>query len=234
MTNYFAFDIETVKRCPDGDSWRNHRPLGIACAAAATVCIEQPRVWHGTAADGSIATRMDQEELRQLVGDLVAAVDQGFTLLTWNGTGFDFDILAEESGLIEECRTLARNHVDMMFHLFCVKGYPLGLRAACSGSGTTAKAEGMDGAKAVRMWHAGARQEVIDYCVRDVQATLELASATERKRRLTWLSKAGNPQFLPIPGGWKNVADVLRIPEPDTSWMSRPLARSEFTAWLRG
>jgi hypothetical protein len=234
LTNYFAFDIETVKRFPDGDSWRNHRPLGIACAAAAAVCFEQPRVWHGAAADGSIATRMDQEELRQLVGDLVAAVDQGFTLLTWNGMGFDFDILAEESGLIEECRALARNHVDMMFHLFCVKGFPLALRTACIGSGTTSKVEGMDGAKAVQMWHAGARQEVIDYCVRDVQATLELANATERKRRLTWLSKAGNPQFLPIPSGWKKVDNALRIPEPDTSWMSRPLARSEFTAWLRG
>lgn len=231
MANYFAFDIETVKRFPDGADWRKHRPLGIACAAAAS-SMEQPRIWHGTDAAGAIATRMARNELRQLVGDLVAAVDRGFTLLTWNGTGFDFDILAEESGMIDECRTLAANHVDMMFHLFCVKGYPLALRTACIGSGTTAKSEGMDGAKAVQMWHAGARQEVIDYCVRDVQATLELANATERKRRLTWRSRAGNLQFLPIPSGWKTVEDALRIPEPDTSWMTHPLTRSEFTDWL--
>lgn len=234
MTDYFAFDIETVKRFPDGADWRKHRPLGIACAAAAASSMEQPRVWHGAAADGTIATRMAREELRQLVRDLVAAVDQGFTLLTWNGTGFDLDILAEESGLIEECRALARNHVDMMFHLFCVKGYPLGLRAACIGSGTATKTAGMDGAKAVRMWHAGARQEVIDYCVQDVQSTLELANVTELKGRLTWRSRAGNPQFLPIPGGWKTVDDALRIPEPDTSWMRQPLSRSQFTAWFRG
>ena len=233
MANYFAFDIETVKRFPDGADWRNHRPLGIACAAAAS-SMEQPRIWHGAAADGSIATRMKKQELRHLVRDLVAAVDRGFTLLTWNGTGFDFDILAEESGMIDECRTLAKNHVDMMLHLFCVKGYPLALRTACIGSGTTAKTTGMDGAKAVQMWHAGARQEVIDYCVQDVQSTLELAGVTERKGRLTWRSRAGKPQSLSIPGGWKTVADALCIPEPDTSWMSRPLSRREFTAWLGG
>ena len=82
--------------------------------------------------------------------------------------------------------------------------------------------------------HAGARQEVIDYCVQDVQSTLELANVTERKGRLTWRSRAGNPQFLPIPGGWKTVNDALRIPEPDTSWMRQPLSRSQFTAWFRG
>ncbi len=233
MANYFAFDIETVKRFPDGADWRNHRPLGIACAAAAASSLEKPLVWHGVAGDGSIATQMNKDELRELVGNLVDAADRGFTLLTWNGTGFDFDILAEESGMWDECRSLARNHVDMMLHLFCVKGYPLSLRAACIGSGTATKTEGMDGAKAVQMWHDGARQEVIDYCVQDVQSTLELAIATERKGRLTWRSRAGNPMVLPIRGGWKTVDDSLRIPEPDTSWMDRPLYRSEFTDWLR-
>jgi hypothetical protein len=30
-----------------------------------------------------------------------------YTLLTRNGAGFDLDILAEESGLMEQCRVLA-------------------------------------------------------------------------------------------------------------------------------
>jgi hypothetical protein len=45
-----------------------------------------------------------------------------YTIVTWNGTGFDFDILAEESGMLAECKGLAVNHVDMMFHVLCRLG----------------------------------------------------------------------------------------------------------------
>lgn len=232
MSDYAAFDIETVKQFPDGARWQQHRPLGIACAAVFTSSMEQPRVWHGATADGAIAEQLSKEESRGLVNDLVAMVEAGFTLLTWNGTAFDFDVLAEESGMLEECRDLARSHVDMMLHFFCVKGYPLALKTACTGAGTTTKPEGMDGARAVRMWREGARQEVIDYCGLDTRITLELAVATERLGRLPWTSRAGNPLHLRLRRGWQSVEHVLRYPEPDTSWMDSPLSRRQFTAWL--
>ncbi len=232
MPDYAAFDIETVKPFPDGARWQEHRPLGIACAAVLTSSMERPRVWHGAAADGTIAVQMNNEESRGLVNDLVAMVDGGCTLLTWNGTAFDFDVLAEESGMQTECRSLAKSHVDMMLHFFAVKGYPLGLKAACGGAGTTTKPEGMDGARAVQMWHEGARQEVIEYCGLDTQITLELAIATERMGRLPWTSRSGNRLHLSLPRGWQSVEEVLRYPEPDTSWMDSPLTRKQFTAWL--
>jgi hypothetical protein len=31
---------------------------------------------------------------------------------------------------------------------------------------------------------------------------------------------------------FKTVAEVLREPEPDQSWMNRPIKRRQFTAWL--
>ena len=43
----------------------------------------------------------------QLVADLTSFVDQGYTILTWNGVGFDFNILREESCLTSQCRKLA-------------------------------------------------------------------------------------------------------------------------------
>ena len=196
--------------------------------------MKQPRTWFTAAADGAIADQMSKEDLGRLAKDLAEMVESGCTLLTWNGTGFDFDILAEESGMEDECKSLAKNHVDMMLHLFCVKGYPLALRTACIGAGTTIKTAGMDGAKAVRMWYEGARQEVIDYCGQDVQVTLELAIASEKMRGLHWSSRAGNPQHLSLPRGWQSVEDVLRFPEPDNSWMNSPMSRREFTGWLDG
>jgi hypothetical protein len=57
---------------------------------------------------------MIREEAAELVQYLSAQVEHGYTLLTWNGVGFDLDVLAEESGLLETCRTLALAHVDTM------------------------------------------------------------------------------------------------------------------------
>jgi len=51
-------------------------------------------------------------------------VDKGYTLLTWNGLAFDFDVLSEESGDFDRCRDLALNHVDMMFQMPCFTSLP--------------------------------------------------------------------------------------------------------------
>ena len=74
---------------------------------------------------------MDREELALMVRQLAAL--QGFTIVTWNGLGFDFDVLAEESGLPRECAETGLDHVDMMFHVLCKLGHPLGLDAAARG-----------------------------------------------------------------------------------------------------
>ena len=47
---------------------------------------------------------MSRQEAAGLVRYLATQVAQGYTVVTWNGVGFDFDVLAEESGMLEECR----------------------------------------------------------------------------------------------------------------------------------
>jgi hypothetical protein len=77
---------------------------------------------------------MTKSHCQMLVRQLVELSNkENFTILTWNGLSFDFDILAEESGMFNECKDLALNHVDMMFHFFASKGFPLGLDAASKG-----------------------------------------------------------------------------------------------------
>ena len=88
---------------------------------------------------------MTRDEAAALVGYLEARTKEGYTLLTWNGLGFDFDILSEESNLLDTCRQLAANHVDMMFHVFCELGHAVGLDAAAKGMGLAGKTEGHEG-----------------------------------------------------------------------------------------
>jgi hypothetical protein len=229
---YLAFDIETTRIMPEGVAdWKKYRPLGISCAAALPSDGEAA-LWFGKTNSGDYASQMSVEETQELVKHLQTQVEAGYMILTWNGLGFDFDILAEESGMHPACKQLAIEHTDMMFHVFCLKGYPLGLDKAAKGMGLKGKPPGITGEMAPRMWAEGQYQQVLDYVQQDVRTLLELAHAIDLERQLRWVSNSGRPQRLSLPSGWLTVRESQNLPLPDTSWMSNPWPRSKFTKWL--
>src|SRR5450759_3950684 len=167
---YLAFDIETSKDVPGEEfNWRAHRPLGISCAATLTSDTDQPRLWYGKTPDGLPDKRMSREDAQGLVQYLSSMAASGFRILSWNGLGFDFDVLAEESGAAASCRDCALGHVDMMFHVVCAKGYPVGLENAAKGLGLPGKPPGMSGALAPKLWAEGHFKEVLEYVAQDVR-----------------------------------------------------------------
>ena len=226
-----GFDLETAKPFPEGEDWHGHRPLGITCAAI-WQGEERNDVWYSKGKDGLPLDKMTREDLGSLVKRLVTLTSMGYQLVTWNGLGFDFDVLAEESGMANECVELANAHVDMMLHLFCVKGYPLALATAAEYVGMAGKYQGMSGTDAVRLWAEGEHEKVLKYVRQDARITAMLARASEDVGELGWISKAGRKQELRIPHGWLSVQESLAMPEPDTSWMTDPIPRSNFTRWL--
>jgi len=122
--------------------------------------------------------------------------------------------------------------VDMMFHAFCSLGYPIALDKAAQGMGLPGKPPGMSGAKAPQLWAQGRFQEVLDYVAQDVRTALQLAETCEQRGKLQWITRRGTTGTMPLANGWLTVREALRLPEPDTSWMSTPMSRSGFTAWL--
>jgi len=230
---FLAFDIETAKDVPGDDfNWKPHRPLGISCAATLASDAGKARLWFGGAAQSSPALKMSREENAELVRYLCDRVVDGYTIVTWNGLAFDFDILAEESGLSAKCKKLALEQVDMMFHVFCVKGFPVGLDNAARGSGVKGKPAGMSGIEAPQLWQRGEHQAVLDYVGQDVRTTLELALLSEQQKALRWITQKGTRSECPLGSGWLAVEQAMRLPKPDTSWMTKPMLRSHFTAWL--
>lgn len=231
--NYIAFDIETAKiiEGPLGDL-KSHRPLGITCAATLASSDQEPRTWHGRNADGTPAAQMSSEELSELVRFLVDARDKGATILTWNGLSFDFDILAEESGMVDECKSLARDHVDMMFHAFCQLGYPIGLGKTAEGMGVPGKSSDDAQKLAPNMWADGKHDEILEYVAQDARVTLSVGQACEERGEICWITRKGYPSCKAIENGWLTVTGALELPEPDTSWMDAPMLRTRFTDWL--
>lgn len=230
---YIGFDHEIAKIIgPDFSQWRLFRPLGITCAA---LYLEgnEPMLRHDTTPQGNPAPKMSREYACRLVSELMDWTEKGYLIFTWNGLGFDFDVLAEESNLWKECRHLALNHVDMMFHFFCIKGFPLKLDKAAKGMGLTGKTAGMTGDQAPILWQQGQYDQVLEYVGQDSRTTVEVARAVEKKHYLRWTSNSGRPQRVDFPNGWLTVEQALKLPLPDTSWMSNPISRNQFLAWIK-
>lgn len=226
---YLAFDLEIAREVPaDETDWKKHRPLGITCAAAAS---SDGGLWNWWAHDamGKFTDKMSRSQCHQMVEDLQWLSDD-YTILSWNGLGFDFDILNEESQHQQGyCKSLALNHIDMMFHFLCSKGFALGLDAASKGMGLPGKPEGMDGAKVPELW-ATDPHKVLSYCSLDVKNTLGIAEAVEAAGHLNWTARSGRPNSWDCKK-WLTVKEALALPEPDTSWMSDPWQRSKFHGW---
>lgn len=96
-----GFDIEIAKEV-EGSDWDSQRPFGIAVAVA---LLQEPgstyRDTHifygGPGGKAKPWPQMSQQQVCHLVIWLKEKVREGYTICTWNGTRFDFSVLAEES-----------------------------------------------------------------------------------------------------------------------------------------
>lgn len=230
---YLAFDLETAK-IVQGRSFNlaKERPLGVTCIATLKSDETNPQLWYGKDSDDSPSRQMTADDLEPFIAFLNDSVADGYTILTWNGLGFDFDVLAEESGHTDACRQLALSHVDMLYHVFCEKGFPVSLANAAAGLGVQGKAGDVDGMDAPVLWSQGRHQDVLDYVAQDARATLAVAIAAEDQKQFSWITAKGRPSKLPLRSGWLTVEAARQLPEPDTSWMDRPIPRSRFDGWL--
>lgn len=229
---YLSFDIETAKVLPeDFGDLLSYRPLGICCAGALKANNPLPELFYSEFPNGNPAPEMSQSDLSNIVDILLESVDDGYTIVTHNGLGFDFNVLAEESWRLDDCRKLALGHIDMMFHVFCGKGFGVGLNAAAKAIGLC-KPDNMDGSVAPQLWKDGDHKRVLDYVSHDCKMTLEVAVTSEQKGSFRWITKRDTTASFDIPHGWLTVHDAMNLPLPDTSWMDNPWPRSKFTDWL--
>jgi len=241
---FLAFDMEIAQPVPDGDLLAQ-RP-GIACAAFMREGDAQPVVlfdpadapqWFDPATHA-----MTRAGATQVMDTLTAAVGRGDTIVTWNGAGFDFRLLADETGRHADCAHLARTSVDMMFQVLCDRGHPLALDTALRGMELASKIRSVtltdgrtlviDGAAAPRLWQQGEYRAVMIYCGGDVMGTLALAVECQRRRQLSWISQRGRPSQMLLSSGWLTVDECLSLPRPDTSWMTNPIQREDVLQWM--
>lgn len=235
---FASFDLETAKEIPeDAEDFLSYMPLGITCAAVALSGEEDVKFWR---AKGSLT----KEKCQIIVKDLIEYCEQGYTPVTWNGVGFDFRVLAFESGMFEECARIALHHVDMMLLVTFTKGWFLGLNTALQASGLEGKLKEvtlkdgtviteMKGALAPKLWKQGEYNAVLTYLRDDVIQPLLYAEIIEKKLCIEWYSKTGKPQKVQFPKLY-SALECFQIPEPDVSWMKNAPKREDFISWIPG
>ena len=122
--------------------------------------------------------------------------------MSWNGLSFDFPVMAEESGLESECQLLSSRHVDMMFHVYCVKGQYLDLKTAATGNASDSPDPGLwlKGMRP-RLWAEGKHRLVLDHLAENLRTTTDLALTCERRKVFLWINRRGSSQGMDLPSG---------------------------------
>jgi len=258
VTEYkvIGFDLEIAEDLPEDGNIDWTIPLGVTCVGLAT---NDARWWlAGDLLDVNTENERYAERIdnvARLVDELERYCQRGYYIVTWNGMGFDFRVMAQDAkddvGLYKRICNLAWNHIDIAFQMRVEKGYMIGLDAAAKGLGVEGKTEGMSGALAPQMWRQGLEEQVrvLEYVRQDARATLDIYNALVIKRTLYWTTRAGyrtkSPWFptfvnadgptalLSIPYRLPTVREVTQYCQPaDTSWMSfQPTPLGAYYGW---
>jgi hypothetical protein len=221
--------------------------LGVSCIGYWS---SQEGLVHGSVCgvlgeDGLYANRMPEEQINAEIDRMHRWYEDGIFIVTWNGLGFDFRVLHQETTSPEhraKCRFLAQRHIDLCFLFLCYKGYPAKLDVVNKCMGFAGKTEGMDGALAPAMWRRSAedQEKVLKYVARDAQATLELYQAAYEIGGLKHQTSSGQSRFCQFdpPTGhrlqtcWDAIEQVKK---PNMSWWKRgtPPSREKSYGWTR-
>lgn len=230
MDKFLFFDIETAKIIDRSLPWNEQRPYGIS-AASTLLTGEEPKLWYSV--DLDYKPQMTQEDVCGLVRYLQEQVANGYVVVTFNGLKFDYDVLAEESGMRDECIDLAMGpHIDIMLDFFCRKGFFVALKKVARGLGVQGKSTGLSGADAPLLWAEGKCKEVLEYVKQDVRATMNIFNQINAENLFMWVTRKGHINSVSLDErGLLPVQEALRLPLPDTSWMNRSVERIEFYKW---
>lgn len=249
MNDVLAMDLEIGDQFADFKEWRDHRPLSITCVGLSYWShvdtgdgIEKSTgsIWSDILLPDGVAATIDQKLASETARVMYAWILNGGTLVTWNGLAFDLPVLADASGEHDLCKEIALSdqHVDMMFNMFMLLGWPVGLETASIETTGEGKYSGVKGKDAPKLWAEGGHGKVLKYVEQDARMTRDLfvALSSSTDPIIRWRTKGGRGsprQARGRPDGWSplwSVDRTLKDVEPPevASFMTDPLTLKGF------
>ena len=228
---FLSVDIEIADVCevPEGGDLEDFAPFHISVAAT-VVQGRETSLWYSRNQDGTIAAHLNEYGARALLRYLDEMQEAGYSVCAWNGLSFDMRWIGYAAGDMALAHRVALRMFDPMFQFFMAKGFPVGLGKVGKGMGIS-QAKLMDGADAPKEWMAGNHHKVMDYVIGDCEITNKVVNAIYGERRVKWQTQKGTTSVLQLPE-LLPVSEVIDLPMPDQSWMSEPMSKAKFTAWM--
>lgn len=225
----FDIEISDVFELAPGEDLERYAPFHISIASTAVAGGEE-RLWYCERADGTPDLNITADRARELLEYLEAKQRDGAMVCAWNGLGFDLRWIGHAAQDPELAGRVALASYDPMFQFFTRRGFPVALASVAKAMGVE-QTKLMNGADAPKRWREGRFQEVMDYVMGDSQITNKIAAEILRRKEVSWITAKGMARSEAMPR-LITVAEVLREPEPDQSWMDKPLLRSKFSDWI--
>jgi uncharacterized protein YprB with RNaseH-like and TPR domain len=190
-------------------------------------------VW-ATQTDDSDYTVLDEKTIEELVEYMETNGDMGRNVVSYNGSSFDFQLLATQSKSAElkaRIYDLAKNHVDL--HLACIvaRGHRMKMDGLAKASLGTQKSG--TGANAVRLWEEKKYNELFSYCRKDVEILRDLFDLAKLENSLQFESARGNLIDVDTTGLLEQTAFALSNQAPHKeSWMTDNAGLAKVLDWL--
>ncbi len=228
--NLLSFDIEIadVFDLRPGEDIETYAPFHISVAATAIYGGEE-RLWYSQDPDERPALTLTQERARELLAYLEAMQNAETMLCAWNGLSFDLKWIGYQADDMRRAARIALGIYDPMFQFFNQKGFPVGLASVGAGMGI-GQVKLMASADAPKEWRAGHFERVMDYVLGDCQMTNQIVRAIQERGEVRWQNRKGLLSAEPMPRLY-TVEEVIEHPEPDQSWMDRPIPKANFYRW---
>ena len=217
------FDAETTGLFPDGR---------ITCIV--TEHDGRTKVWATPGnTEGSYAI-MDDACIAELVTFMEADGDAGRGVVSYNGSSFDFKMLAHQaadSALKERIKALALNHCDL--HLACMieRGHRLKLDGLAKA--TLGAAKSGSGLDAIKYWNSKEYKKLFEYCQQDVVLLRDLYNLSKNGDALRFESSKGTVFDVDL----KAVIDMPAVelskqPPKTQDWMRTAPSFEKVFDWI--
>ena len=173
---------------------------------------------------------MTKTTANDLLAYLKAKQNEGYWVCAWNGLRFDLQWIGYNAQNTKLASEIALNMYDPMFQFFNQRGFPVGLASVAKAMGIK-QSKLMNSEDAPKQWHAGNYKKVMDYVLGDCQMTNLIANEIIKRKEIAWVTQKNEIRTEPV-FRLKTVAEILKEPEPDQSWMKTKISRKSFYEWF--
>ena len=225
----FDIEISDVFELKPYEDIEKYAPFHISVASTAIHGGEE-QIWYSADTQNRPLLQMTKTTANDLLAYLKAKQNEGYCVCAWNGLRFDLQWIGYNAKNMKLASEIALHMYDPMFQFFNQRGFPVSLASVAKAMGIK-QSKLMNSEDAPKQWHAGNCQKVMDYVLGDCQMTNLIANEIIKRKEIAWVTQKNEIRTEPV-FRLKTVAETLKEPEPDQSWMKIKIPRKSFCRWF--